>query len=152
MAKKNKIKPYWTPIAYAFSSTSWRHPIQKIRFLFKDIQCFFHRGRYGWCYYDWFNMDIWFYTVIPQMIRDWQEYGCGYQETYRDENGVEHKCDENEWKQFILSIADDIEKCKEDYYERENKSENLTAFYKRKTQERLSAFKRMAYNFDGFWD
>ena len=54
--------------------------------------------------------------------------------------------------QFILSIADDIEKCKEDYYERENKSENWTAFYKRKTQERLSVFKRMAYNFDGFWD
>ena len=43
-------------------------------------------------------------------------------------------------------------KCKEDYFERENKSENLTAFYERKTQERLSVFKRMAYNFDGFWD
>ena len=149
-------KPYLSPFL-AFKTTRFRYsPIKKIKYIFEGFKVAYHRAKYGWAYIDWFNLDSWFLTVFPQMIKHWQCNACGYREIYLDENGVEHKCDERGWNDFLLQVASDIEKLKEDrdlpYLNNFDSFQDYLDFQKKIQEDTVRVFKVIAYNLDAFWD
>ena len=103
---------------------------------------------------DWFNLDNWFYSVLPQLMRDWIANASGYQTYYIDQDGKEIELQGPEdWYRFILMLADELESVPKDqenldYRDMDKRKAQLEEL--RKKKQRI--FTLLGYNIDAFWD
>lgn len=103
---------------------------------------------------DWFNLDNYFYSVLPQLMRDWIANASGYQTYYTDENGNKIEIHEaEEWYQFVLRLADELESIPRDL---DNLDWRDLGQYQldcgKLMEKKRRVFTLLAYNIDGFWD
>ena len=174
------IKPYETSpymrTFYAFHITKWTHPFKKIKFFFQDIKCFIHRGRYGWCFYDWWNLDMWFLYVMPQILEDYINNANGHPAIIKRDYGITTVTDFQEWENFVYEIINHLNEANEEKCSFKNEfepnwldSEMMKEFRKNKdwtnkyytrkqeiqnyrnTQLKL-ALRKFGDNFESFWD
>ena len=54
------------------------HPWEIFIHYFEDISCAFQRARFGYCYKDLYNIDIWFLTIMPKMLQKFKEKSMTY--------------------------------------------------------------------------
>ena len=150
----SRPKPYLSTFYPCYGVRLWRHPIWAVKYFIHGVRCFWHRGRYGWCFMDWFNLDNWFYSVLPQLMRDWIANASGYQTYYIDQDGKEIELQGPEdWYRFILMLADELESVPKDqenldYRDMDKRKAQLEEL--RKKKQRI--FTLLGYNIDAFWD
>lgn len=107
-------KPY-LPVFYSFRNTPITEPIKKIKGLFRDIKCFIHRGRYGWCFYDWFSFDSWFYHVAPQLLEDLNQHRISWSPVWYDDIGEQREVESSEeWGDLIDGLVDSLRLLQDD--------------------------------------
>lgn len=56
-----------------YKSLSWFHP-RNFKYLKSDLECAKMRATKGWCYRDWYNLDSWFSTVLPELLEDFVKH------------------------------------------------------------------------------
>lgn len=83
------------------------------RYIFKNLKCLYYafksawqRFKYGYSIGDVWDMDQWFYSVIPQMLRTLRDYGSSYPSAFAElpDNEGEEK-----WKEILTDMANSIE-------------------------------------------
>lgn len=147
-------KPYLSTFYPCYGVRLWRHPIWAVKYFIQGVRCFWHRGRYGWCFMDWFNLDNWFYSVLPQLMRDWIANATGYQTYYVDENGDKIEIHEaEEWYRFVLQLADELESIPRDLDNLDYRDlDKYQLDYGKLMEKKRRVFALLAYNIDSFWD
>ncbi len=90
---------------YLHSGEIWRLPVQFAR----DLRCCVQRIRKGYCYKDLWEIDTWFLSIIPEMIREFKEnsngFNCMIEEcTDRDGEYCEEKC-RDKWDAMLDRMA-----------------------------------------------
>lgn len=54
------------------------NPLKNLKRMCRDVKCAYQRIRYGYCFRDVWNIDIWFLNVVPNMLENLKEDTCGY--------------------------------------------------------------------------
>jgi len=141
------------------------HPLKFFKHLRINIRDARMRMRKGYCLSDVWNMDLWFLDVFPPMLRDLAEKGQAYPGPETDFDTPE------KWHDWLNSVADRLEECKEDNYEKKNeyykdfyssnfKDKELTKKYIQRDQELAEeahqklkdTMAEIAQNFYMLWD
>jgi len=95
----------------------WRyyltHPHKWIKEIIINIKNGWQRATRGYCDSDWFNMDHWMTTVWPKMFRAMAKEGMAYP-------GAEPFETEEKWHDWLLHVANELEKCTEEYCDSQN--------------------------------
>lgn len=91
--------------------TVWNFPYRKRYYLThpwkwfgqigRNIRAAYNRTTKGYCSWDWMDLDSWFITVIPMMLRDMAMYGCAY-----PANGPFDTPEK--WKSWLNRMADQL--------------------------------------------
>ena len=90
-----------------------RHPSKFFKEIGWALRAAYMRIKYGYCYQDIWNWQNWFIQIIPPMFRYLSEHGVGYP-------GVEPFDTPEKWQAWLKHIADEIEKCSEEYVDSQN--------------------------------
>lgn len=155
--KKERFKP----ITFFKFKNLFYNPIRAIKDLSRDMKNFIHRGRYGWADLDWFNLDDYLMNIIPDMLEELAERGCGYSESFIDANGdrVDNRTPED-WKNYLLEIAQHFRNADENQTPIENSiSDDKDAWFKQEREilewrlsEAQKGLKMLGDNFFSLWD
>lgn len=109
-----------TGLSVHYPGYSWRywvrHPFKWIKDICGDVRAAYQRAKYGWAPRDTFSFDGWFMEVIPPMLR----YLAHDSECLGVDYGREPFDTPEKWHQFIRSLADRIESCKEEEQDKRN--------------------------------
>lgn len=85
----------------------WKYYIKdRIREIPKVVRAMYQRATRGWADCDVWNIDSWFLTVVPDMLRKLSKDRCGYP------IALEHLGDDlgpKVWRQILDQMADDFE-------------------------------------------
>lgn len=76
------------------------HPIGRIKHFFSDISCAIQRARKGYCYRDLWNIDLWLFELLPNMIKDFKNNMSGYPYNYESMKDWQAELD------FFISILE----------------------------------------------
>lgn len=71
------------------------------------------RAKYGWCYSDVWNWDMWFAHTVPPMLRHMADHGSAYP-------GYEPFDTPEKWHDWLHNIADMIETSTEEWQDEHN--------------------------------
>ena len=55
-----------------------KYAYKNLKYIPDDIKCVKNRLSKGWCHRDWFNMDSWFLSTIPDMLDEMAEKHQAY--------------------------------------------------------------------------
>ena len=89
------------------------HPWKWFSELFNNIRNAYRRARYGWCYSDCWNLDSWFCSVFPPMLRHMADKGSAYP-------GQEPFETPEKWHDWLHKMADTIERLQYDDWLEDN--------------------------------
>ena len=92
------------------------HPWVVIADKWRDLKAGWKRATKGYAPRDVWNMDDWFLQVFPAMLRDLAENCHGYP-------GVAPFETPEKWEDWLREIADKLEWCREDIWEKDNEYE-----------------------------
>ena len=81
-----------------------RHPIQYVRNIFHRLHNGWMRATKGYCYHDLWNIDSWFYDVIPDMLDTFADKTLGYP------GDIEFPTPES-WITYLHNLANDLRLC-----------------------------------------
>ena len=88
-----------------FSCTKWHymvHPFTWCRDAFYALRAAWHRATKGYCYTDSYNIDDWFLTIFPAMLRRLAQTHCGFP-------GHEPFDTPEKWTQWLKNMALNLE-------------------------------------------
>ena len=66
----------WNVFEKTWSNLPWFHP-KNLKYLKGNMECAKDRISKGWCYRDWFNLDMWFISVFPDLLEDFVKHHHG---------------------------------------------------------------------------
>ena len=91
-----------------------RHPLKFFSSLWKILKRAYQRVTRGWCDMDAWEMDNWFITIAPQMIRKIAVDGWGYP-------GIGKWDTPEKWNSYLFSLADMISGLSKESIDAKNK-------------------------------
>lgn len=138
------------------SGLSFRHPVLKIKNLWRDLKVIRHRAKWSWSYYDCWDLDNWFLKVIPQMLDALVDNACGYKlEIWKNGENVSIE-NPKEYYTFVRELADEFRMANESFYDEIFDYDFIAMPYKEREKHMLyhlnRAMDNFAHNFYGFWD
>lgn len=105
------------------NNTVWEFPCRKKYYIThpwewfsqfgSNIRAAYRRVKYGWCYSDVWNWDVWFARTVPPMLRHMADHGCAYP-------GYEPFDTPEKWHDWLHNIADMIETGTEEWQDNHN--------------------------------
>lgn len=89
------------------------HPWKFFKELYWNFRYGWQRATKGYCNMDKWNFDTWFLEIVPDMLDELAESGCGYP-------GTEEFPTAESWKTFLHNLASDLRLCTEEAAEKMN--------------------------------
>ena len=113
------------------------HPWKWFEEIWLNLRAAYQRVTKGYCYTDVWNMDDWFLTIFPNMLRELADKHCAYP-------GVEPFETPEKWEAWLRDMASKLEYCGRDidedneYYEAYFKSYDMRAIMTPSTDQIIS--------------
>ena len=83
------------------------HPWKWFKEIWLNLRAGWHRATKGYCYTDLWNMDDWFLTIFPKMLRELADKHCAYP-------GVKPFDTSEKWERWLKEMAENLEYCASD--------------------------------------
>lgn len=112
-----------------WSTLPWFHP-RNLKYLKSDFDCAKQRITRGWCYRDWYNLDNWTTTVLPELLEDFVKNHHGLPN--KDYSKIppepihwvgncytkeEQDKFNKDYEKYLLEIAQHFRNAREEYYD-----------------------------------
>ena len=147
------------------SNLPWFHP-RNLKYLKSDFDCAKQRITRGWCYRDWYNLDNWIETVLPELLEDFVKNHHGLpnkdyskippepiqwvENCYTKEE--QDKFNKN-YENYLLEIAQHLRNAGEEYFDSNLKDTLTYPEFEKYCQEELNkALDMLKPVFFELWD
>jgi len=124
---------------------NWRYPIEAIKDLFWQTKYFIQRGLYGYADEDWWGLDDYLSTWLPNALRQYGKRGMSYPGT--GEANTPEK-----WKAILEKMARGFEAQKKQDDITWNKTKNFKTQYKKLQKEFEEGMKLFTKWYGHLWD
>ena len=101
---KNEMTVWSFPYRKSYYLT---HPWKWFGQIKRNLNAAYKRTTKGYCFWDWADLDSWFVTIMPDMLRDMAIHGSAYP-------GVEPFETPEKWHSWLHRMADQLTTCQDE--------------------------------------
>jgi hypothetical protein len=101
---KNNMSVWTFPYRTRYYLT---HPLKFIGQIKRNVRAAYNRTTKGYCVWDWADLDSWFVTIMPNMLRDMARNGHAYP-------GSEPFDTPEKWRSWLIRMAEQLEYCQDE--------------------------------------